>query len=67
MNLPKPEGLTEIPLPLSPHPIIMTKQDVLTPNLFPKLNSNSSKEPNSSKGFPCSVEGEKLPHKAKRG
>lgn len=28
MSIPKPEGLTEIPLPLFPHPIIMTMQVV---------------------------------------
>lgn len=44
MSLPKPEGVTEIPLPLSLYPMIMTKQDVLTPNLFLKLNSNSSED-----------------------
>lgn len=37
MRLPKPEGLTEIPLPLPAHPIIMTKQDALIPNLVLKL------------------------------
>lgn len=48
MRLPKPEGLAEIPLPLPPHSIIMTKQDVLNPNLFLKLNYNSFEDPRVS-------------------
>lgn len=48
MHLPKPEGLAEIPLPLPPHPTIMTKQDALIPNLFLKLNSNSFEDPRVS-------------------
>lgn len=48
MRLPKPAGLAEIPLPLPPHPIIMTKQDVLNPNLFLKLNYNSFEDPRVS-------------------